>query len=181
MRQSSNNSFSTSTNIRFGAKEFPHLWWNVHSVEIPSISMDTPRANGRAGAMATMASDTCVFTDLVVELSIDKDWKTYKEVYRYFLEGLNLEKGTFSHFKKFETWVEFVDGKGETQEKFWFHSCRLMDFGGITVTPNDADDTLQTLTMTFSIMYYSHEENTGNLEDRPRYANEIPLGRPEPR
>jgi len=178
MRQSSNNSFSTSTNIRFGAVELPELWWNVHSVEIPTISMDTPRANSRAGATATMAADTCNFTELSIELSIDKDWKVYKEVYDYFLEGLNVENAKFSHFKKFELWLEFVNGKGETQQKFWFHSCRLMDFGGIVVAPNDAEDSTQTLTMTFSVLYYDHDQHSAEvLENEAHYADDIPMGR----
>ena len=163
MRQSSNNSFSTSTNIRFGAGDMPNLWWNVHSVEIPTITMDPPKANSRAGTQASMAPDSCSFTELSVELSIDKDWKTYRDVYDYFLEGLNVENAKFSHYKKFELWLEFVDGKGHAQQKFWFHSCRLMDFGGIVVAPNDAEDSVQTLTITFSVMYYSHNRTEPDI------------------
>jgi len=176
MQQSSNNSHATSTNIRFGALELPDLWWNVHSIEIPTISMDVPRGNSRSGASATMAADVCNFTDLTVELSIDKDWKVYKDVYQYFLEGLNVENAKFSHFKKFELWVEFVDGKGKSQQKFWFHSCRLMDFGGIVVSPNDPEDVTQTLTLTFSVMYYDHDQRSLDaIEDEHRYAKDVPM------
>jgi len=176
MQQSSNNSHATSTNIRFGSLDLPDLWWNVHAIEIPTITMDIPKNNSRAGTSATQAPDTCNFTDLTLELSIDKDWKVYKEVYQYFLEGINVENAKFSHFKKFELWVEFVDGKGETQQKFWFHSCRLQDFGGIVVSPNDPEDVTQTLSMTFSVMYYDHDNHaSATIEDDHRYADDVPM------
>jgi len=158
MNQQSNNSFSTSTNIRFGSSELKNTWWNVHSVEIPSISMDTPRANSRAGATANMAADTCNFSELNIVLSIDKDWKIYREIYDFFLDGLNVKNAKFSHYKTFDLWVEFVDGQGTPQQKFWFYNCRLMDFGGILVTPNDAEDTHQTMNLSFSVLYYDHQE-----------------------
>ena len=155
MRESSNNSLATSTNIRFGSTTFPDLWWNVTQVEIPTISMDIVKQNTRPGAQSGIAADTCIYTDLNVELNIDSKWETYKEVYDYFLSGLNVETAKFAS-KSFEMWVEFVDGKGNTQQKFWFHGCRLQEFGGAIATPNDTEETNQTLSLSFSILYFTH-------------------------
>ena len=168
MRQDSSNSYSTSTNIRFGAKEFPELWWNVNAIEIPTISMDVAKFNTRPGAMSGIAPDTCTFSELSVELTLDKNWKTYDELYNFFLEGLNVENAKFSHDKKFELWCEFVDGQGNIKKKFWFHSCRLMDFGGIVATPNDAEDSHQVITITFAILYYDHGDQIEKIIDLPR-------------
>ena len=156
MIQEASNSYSTGTNVRFGAKDIPGVWWNVNALEMPTISMDVPKFNTRAGAAAGIAPDTATYSDFSVEIILDKKWKVYNEVYEYFLEGLNVENAKFSHFKKFELWVEFVDGQGRVHKKFWLHSARLLDFGGLQVVPNDPDDTLQTLTLSFSILYFSH-------------------------
>ena len=156
MRQSSNNSFSTSTNIRFGSYGLPGLWWNVTGVEIPTISMDIPKHNSRPGAMSGIGADTCAYSDLGVDLVIDKEWKSYREVYNFFLEGLNVENGKFTTAKVFDLWIEFVDGQGEVQQRFDFHQCRLQEFGGIVATPNDAEDNLQIMSLSFAILYFTH-------------------------
>ena len=152
-----NNSFTTNTNIRFGARELPDVWWNAQQITIPSINMSTIKQNSRAGAMATAAADTCDFSELNVAVILDKEWKVYDAVYDYFLEGLNVETGTFSNKKKFELWAEFVDGKGVTKKRFWFHSCRLESFEGIVIDTT-AEDENQVLNISFSCMYYSHED-----------------------
>ena len=156
--QASNNSYSTSTSVRFGAKELPDTWWNVMSFEMPTISLDTPKFNSRPGATSAIAADTCTYTDFGVELILDKDWKIYDELYQYFLEGLNVENAKFSHQKKFELWIAFYDGKGKEVKKFWIHSARLLEFGGILATPNDAEDTQQTLALSFSILYFQPDK-----------------------
>jgi len=150
-----NNSFSTVTNIRFGAAELRDIWFNVNSIVLPTISLMPPEMNSRAGANVHIAPDTAQYTDLALELIIDKNWEVFDEVYSYFLQGLNVDNGKFSHYKKFELWVEIVDGEGNVMKKFNFHSCRLSEFTGFEVLPNDGEDALQTMSLTFNVMYYT--------------------------
>jgi hypothetical protein len=164
-----NNSFSTVSNIRFGSNELRDIWFNVNSMELPSISISPPEMNTRAGANVALAADTAVFTDLSLEIIIDKEWEVFDYLYSYFLQGLNVETGTFSHYKNFELWAEVVDGEGNVKKKFNFHSCRLMEFSGVSALPNDGEDTLQVLTITFNCMYYTvdhlqHRFDTNSLK-----------------
>jgi len=122
---------------------------------LPTISLDPPQMNGRAGANVAIAPDTAMYTELSVEIIIDKEWEVFDYVYSYFLQGLNVENGKFSHFKNFELWAEIVDGEGKVKKKFLFHSCRLTEFTGFEMNPNDPEDTQQTMTISFNVMYYS--------------------------
>jgi hypothetical protein len=166
MIQQSANSFSTVTNIRFGSSTLKDFWWNVSNIMLPTISLSPPEINSRAGANVALASDTATFTDLGVEVLIDKNWEAFDMIFSYFLEGLNVDTGTFSHFKKFELWADFVDGEGNIVKKINFHSCRLIDVSGLMMAPNDYEDTIQTMTLTFNCMYFTVEglEYMGNTE-----------------
>jgi hypothetical protein len=156
------NSYSTVTNIRFGSSTLKDFWWNVTAVQLPTISLSIPEINTRSGTMINLAADTVVYSELQVSLLVDKDWIAYDMIYSYFLEGLNVETGTFSHYKKFDLWMEIVDGEGKVQKKFWFYNCRVSDISGLIASPEDAEDTLQTLDVTFNVMYFK--------VDRPKYA-----------
>jgi len=155
--QQSANSFSTITNIRFGSNTVKDLWWNVKAVTLPTIALTPPEINTRAGSNVSLASDTATFTDLSIEVILDKGWETFDMIFSYFLEGLNVETGKFSHFKKFELWLEFVDGEGNVAKKFNFHSCSLLEITLPTIDTTDAEDTLLTLDLTFNVMYYTVE------------------------
>jgi hypothetical protein len=159
--QISANSFSTVTNIRFGSTTLKDFWWNVTSVVLPTISLAPPEINTRSGANIALAADTAVYSDLAVTLVIDKDWLAYDMIYSYFLEGLNVDTGKFSHFKDFDLWLEVLDGTGNVKKKFWFYSCRITDISGIIASPEDTEDTLQVLDVTFNVMYFKM--------DRPEY------------
>ena len=148
------NSFSTVTNIRFGAKTIPDFWWNCTSVVLPTISLSPPELNTRAGAMVNLAADTATYTDVIFSVVVDKDWLAYDMIYSYFLEGLDVETGKFSHYKKFDIWLEVLDGEGKVKKKFWFYDCRLTDFSGLIASPDDSEDTIQTMDVTFNVMYY---------------------------
>jgi len=150
-----NNSYSTVSNIRFGAIELKDIWFNVNSMVLPTISLEPPQMNTRAGANIAIAPDTAMYTDLSFEIIIDKDWEVFDYVYSYFLQGLNVETGKFSHYKKFELWAEVVDGEGIVKKKFNFHSCRLTEFTGYQALPNTGEDELQVMTLTFNVMYYT--------------------------
>ena len=152
--QQSHNSYTTSTNVRFGAMELPDLWWNVLDFEMPTISIDTSKFNTRAGAAAGINADTCSYTDFSVEVIIDKKWETYKQLFNYFLSGLNVETAKFSHYKHFDLWIAFYDGKGNETMKFWINSARVTEFGGVVATPNDDGEKLQTVNISFSILYF---------------------------
>ncbi len=150
-----NNSFSTVSNIRFGANELKDIWFNAGTMILPTISFDPPQMNGRAGANVAIAPDVAQYTDLQVEIIIDKNWEVFDYVYSYFLQGLNVENGKFSHYKKFELWAEIVDGEGNAVKKFNFHSCRLSEFTGFEVLPNTQEDEHQTMSLTFNVTYYT--------------------------
>jgi len=152
-----NNSYSTVTNIRFGSNELKDVWFNVNNMILPTISLTPPELNTRAGANVAIAADTAIYTDLSFEIIIDKDWEVFDYVYSYFLQGLNVESGKFSHSKKFELWAEIVDGEGKVKKKFNFHSCRLLEFTGFEMAPNSAEDEHHTMTITFNVMYYTVE------------------------
>jgi len=162
-----NNSFSPVTSVRFGAVELKDIWFNVNSMVLPTISLDPPQMNTRAGANVAIAADTAVYTDLSVEIIIDKNWEVFDYVYSYFLQGLNVENGQFSHYKNFELWAEVVDGEGNRMKKFNFHSCRLMEFTGFEMNPNDPEDAHQTMSLTFNITYYT-VDGLEHLYDDPK-------------
>jgi len=166
-----NNSFSPVSSVRFGALDLKDIWFNVNSMTLPTISLDPPQMNGRAGASVALAPDTAVYTDLSIELTIDKEWETFDYIYSYFLQGINVENGKFSHYKRFELWVEFVDGSGEMVKKFNFHSCRLSEFSGLEVLPNSEDDSHQTLSLVFNVMYYT-VDGINHLYDEPQLIPE---------
>ena len=84
--QSSNNSFSTISNITFGSSELKDVWWNVSNIDLPMISLSSPEMSNRAGSAYKGAADTCSYSDLTVTFIMDKDWKTFDEVYSFFLE-----------------------------------------------------------------------------------------------
>jgi hypothetical protein len=157
MIQNSNNSFQTVTNVRFGAKDLEDLWWNAQSFELPTITLTVPQNNTRAGALVSQGTDTVNYSDFSVQVILDKEWKVFDELYQYFVEGVNVETGKFAHNKKFELWVEFTNSNNEIYKKFFLHSCRLLDFGGIRVDTTSAEDDLQVLTLSFNILYYSYE------------------------
>lgn len=152
-----NNSFSPVTSVRFGAITLKDIWFNVNSMVLPTISLDPPQMNNRSGANVALAPDTTTYTDLTVDVILDKKWEVFDYVYSYFLQGINVENGKFSHYKTFELWAEIVDGEGNRVKKFNFHSCRLSEFTGFEMNPNDAEDTLQTMSLTFNVMYYTVE------------------------
>jgi len=152
-----NNSFQTVTSVKFGSKDLENLWWNVQNISLPTISLSPPQSNSRAGALVNMAADTCVYGELSVTVILDKEWKIFDELYNYFLEGLNVDNGKYAS-KKFELWAEFTNSDNEVIKKFWFHSCRLTDFGGIVIDTTSQDDDLQFLTLTFQILYYTYEK-----------------------
>ena len=152
-----NNSYSTKTNIRFGSNDFKDVWFNVNSMILPTISFDPPQMNVRSGANVALAPDTAVYTDLSIEVIIDKNWEVFDYIYSYFLQGLNVENGKFSHYKKFELWLEFLTGEGKVTKKFNFHSCRLTEFTGLEALPNSGEDELQVMSLTFNVEFYTVE------------------------
>jgi hypothetical protein len=155
--QSSNNSFSTISNITFGAEELKDTWWNVSNIDLPTISLSSPEMSNRAGSPYKGASDTCSYSDLTVTFIMDKDWKTFDEVYNFFLEGLDVETGKFTHYKKYDLWANMMNSDGEVVKKFWFYNCRLTDITGLSISPIDFDDTIITFSATFNILYFTYE------------------------
>ena len=150
------NSYSTGTNIRFGSPSLAGIWWNVQNIDMPTITLDGPTNNTRAGGTTNQQADTASFGDLSVDIIVDEEHKSYNEVWDYFLNGLDVEAGTFAN-NKMELWVEFVDHSGKVVNKFNFHDCRLTGFGGLVIDTKDAEDILQTINVTFSLLYYDKD------------------------
>lgn len=154
----SQNSYTTVSNIQFGSIDLPNVWVNSQTFSLPTISLAPPKVNTRAGAMVSLAADTVEYEDLNVDIILDKDWKVWNDLYLYFLDGLNVEKGTFKHQKKFDTWIEFFDGNGNSKKKFMFYNCRLLSFGDINLSTMDSEDEQNNLNISFVFDYMEDME-----------------------
>ena len=152
-----NNSFTTSTNIQFGSTALENTWWNCQTFEIPTISFEGPQLNTRSGALIKMASDTVTYDDLSIDLILDKEFKTYDEIYAHFLKRLNVETGQFLKYDQFDLWFQLFDGAGKIIKKFWFYNCRLTSFGGASYNTTTDEDENPTLTMTFTYDYFEYD------------------------
>ncbi len=154
----SQNSFSTSSNVQFGSIHLPNVWVNSQTFTLPSINMAPPKVNGRAGAQVALAADVVEYDDLTVDIILDKQWKVWNDLYQHFLNGLNVEQGTFSKENIFDTWIEFFDGEGKSVKKFNFYKCRLLSFGDVSLTTMDGEDQLNTITLSFTFDYMEDTE-----------------------
>lgn len=147
-----NNSYSTNTNVQFGSVEMENVWFNAQSCSIPGIQFSPPKIGGRGGVQINLPADTCTYTDLIIDMPIDKEWKIYDDIYTYFLETMNVDKGTFSA-KSFDMWLDIKTGKGKQVKKFWFYGCRLNDISEIQVDVSDAEDTTLEVSLSFQFDY----------------------------
>lgn len=170
--QNSANSFSTSTNIQFASLEMPDIWWNAQSFTVPSIVVTPPQINNRSGALVNLGSDTTNFDELNISVILDNEWKVYDELYAHFVKRLNVETGEFIKEGTFDIWIQFFNGKGEPVKKFDFYRCRLTSFGGLDVSTQDTEDTLNTLQLTFVFDYMDYDNSfrkvqNGQIENLP--------------
>jgi hypothetical protein len=158
-----NNSFSTSTNITFGAKELPDVFFNAQSFSLPALSFSPPNVGGRAGAVVKLPSDTVTYDELSISVILDKDWNVYTELYTYFVKHLNVEETTFSD-GKFDIWLEIRDGKGIVKRKFWFYDARVMTIDGIDFDSTDDTDTPIVINITFTFNYMDFDNTFRKLK-----------------
>jgi hypothetical protein len=147
-----NNSFSSNTNIEFGSNELGDFWLNAVQCSIPGISFSPPEVDGRSGRMITLAADNVVFSDLVITVLLDKDWKMYDIIFDTFVEMLNVEEGTFKQ-KKFDMWLQIKDGTGKLIKKFDFYGARLIDVGEFDMDIRDGEDSNIEIILTFRFDY----------------------------
>ena len=154
--QNSANSFSTATNIQFASLEMPDIWWNAQTFTVPSIVLAPPQINNRSGALVNLGSDTTNYEELNITLILDKEWKIYDELYAHFIKRLNVETGEFIKEGTFDLWIQFFDGEGNMIKRFDFFRCRLVSFGGLDVTTQDTEDTLNTLELSFVFDYMDY-------------------------
>jgi len=147
-----NNSFSTNTNIEFGSNELGDFWLNAVSCSIPGISFSPPEVDGRSGRMVTLAADNVVFSDLVITVLLDKDWKMYDIIFDTFVEMINVQEGTFKQ-KKFDMWLQIKDGTGKLIKKFDFYGARLTDIGEFDMDVRDGEDSNIEIILTFRFDY----------------------------
>lgn len=155
--QQSSNSYTTVTNIQFASLEMPELWWNAQSFTVPSIVLSPPQINNRSGALINLGSDTTNYEELTVTAILDKNWKVYDELYAHFIERLNVETGQFTKEGTFDIWIQFFNGEGKPVKKFTFYRCRLVSFGGLNVSTQDTEDTLNTLDLNFVFDYMEYD------------------------
>jgi hypothetical protein len=103
-----------------------------------------------------MEADTVEFSDLVVTVLLDKDWKMYDLIFDKFIEMINVEKGTFKQ-KKFDMWLQIKDGKGNPVKKFDFFGCRLTDVGEFDLDVRDNEDSNIEIILTFRFDYMDYD------------------------
>ena len=137
----------------FGSDQLPNVWVNAQTFQLPSISLTPPQINSRSGALVGLASDTVDYGDLSMDLILDKEWKVWDDLYRFFIQELDVEKGIFLKQKKLDIWIEYFDGSGKSKKKFFFYNCRLLNFGEVQSSTMDSDDTLNTLNIGFLFDY----------------------------
>jgi hypothetical protein len=147
-----NNSFSTNTNIEFGAKELGDFWMNAVQCSIPGISFSPPEIDGRTGRMLTLAADNVVFSDLVITVLLDREWEVYDTLFSTFIDMLNIEEGTFKQ-KEFDMWLQIKDGTGKDIKKFDFYGAKLIDIGEFDMDVRDGEDTQIEVILTFRFDY----------------------------
>lgn len=150
-----NNAFSTSTNIEFGSNDLGDFWLQAQSCAVPGITLGHPEVGGRAGARIKVQSDSVTYTELIVDVPMDKEWKVYDIIYGKFLAGLNVEKGTFAP-QPFDLWLDIKTGKGAHVRKFWFYNCRVSDIGELVLNASDDTDGLNAVTITFTFDYMDY-------------------------
>jgi len=151
-----NNSYSTNTNISFGSKDLDNLWLQAQSCNIPGISLSHPKIGGRAGVGTFLQADNVTYTDLIIDMKMDNKWEIYDILYKFFLDGLNVENGTFKS-KKFDLWLDIHLGDGEVEKKFWYYNCRLMDISEIQLDSTDTEDTIITVSLVFQFDYMDYD------------------------
>ncbi|RLD45400.1 MAG: hypothetical protein DRI86_05660 [Bacteroidetes bacterium] len=149
----SQNSYSTTSNIIFGSDKLPKIWVNAQTFVLPTITLSPPQINNRSGALIALASDVVDYGDLSVDLILDKEWKVWDDLYKFFIQELDVTKGNFLKQKTLDIFIEYFDGSGESRKKFQFYNCRLMTFGEVQSTTTDQEDPLNFLNVTFLFDY----------------------------
>ena len=147
-----NLNFSQSNDFVCGTKELPESIYMIQRVSIPSIDLSPMELNSRAGAKFTVAGDTLTFGTLDLELLLDENYKSYKELYQLLVKHVSLEKGTFGDFQ-FEFWVEGTNSMGNSKIKWEFHNCRFQSFGSVDFSTTD-DLTERTFNISLKFDYY---------------------------
>ena len=148
-----NNSFYTNTNIEFGSKELDDFWMNAVQCNIPGISFSPPEIDGRSGRIVTLPADSVTFSDLVITVLLDKDWKVYDKLFTTFVDMVNIDQGIFKQ-KKFDLWLDIKNpATGEVVKKFWFYGARLVDIGEFDLDVRDSEDSNIEIILTFRFDY----------------------------
>jgi hypothetical protein len=129
--------------------------------------MSPPQLSGRAGAVVNLAADNVDYSELSIDVILDREWKVYTKLYEHFIKRLNVENSQFVKEGTFDLWVEIFDGEGNSRKKIWFYRCRLISFGDVEFSTMDSEDTLNTMTMSFVYDYFEFDDMYNNLEMAP--------------
>jgi len=136
-----NNSFSTSTNLRWGSNILKDTLYLAQSFNIPGLSFNNPQIGGRGGARGRLGGDTVEFSTLNLDVIIDNEWKVYDEIFENFMKSINTTKATFSNNISFDIWTEIYDIENDkVLRKFWFRNCRVQSIGDVEMDMRDGDD-----------------------------------------
>ncbi len=154
-----NNSYSTVSNIQWGSSTLKDQNFNAQSFTLPELMMSPPAINTRAGANVHLAADTVDYSDLSIEVILDKEWVVYTMLYEHFVKRLNVENAQFVKEGTFDMWLMIYDGEGKVVKKFWFYRCRLTNFGSMDFDITTPDDELNTMNLSFVYDYFSYDDN----------------------
>ncbi len=154
-----NNSYSTTSNIQFGMTTLEGIDLNAQTFSLPEISMSPPAINTRSGANIHLAADTVDYSEISIEVILDKEWKMYTLLYNHFVKRLNVENAQFVKEGTFDMWLNVYNGEGIVVKTFWFYRCRLVSFGGMDFDIMTTDDDLNTMSLSFVFDYVEFDNN----------------------
>lgn len=146
------NNLAQKTNWTAGSDKFPLLPFYLTNISIPGMNFSVPETGSRFGSRINLASDTISYNSLNFDFLIDEDFEIYKAFYKYIIESINPEKGTFAD-RSFDLWVELNNSKSNKIMKFEFYNCRIESIGDIELDTTD-DSTESTMNLGIKFDYF---------------------------
>ena len=153
-----NNSFTTSTSIRWGSTELKESFYLAQSVNIPGISFNNPQLGARFGARPRVSGDSLEYSSLNIEIIIDNNFSVYDEIFQSLLETIDPETGKFTNNKVFDLWIELYDNNSKkSMIKFWIYNCRIQSVGDVQFDVRDGEDNNITCMLILDFDYIKKE------------------------
>ena len=111
------NNLAQKTNWTAGSDKFPLIPFYLTNVSIPGMNFSIPETGSRFGTRINLQSDTVEYNSLNFDFLIDEDFEIYRAFYKYIIESINPEHGTFAD-KNFNFWIELNNSKSNKIMKF---------------------------------------------------------------